>query len=63
MPNDYEMTTQDFAYYLRHHTNAQLRGYGEIVLDWEPDTKSLTDWLIYLLCTLDDHITQLTKTK
>lgn len=56
-----EMTTGDFAFWLNQHEDEHLKGWAVIVLDWDPATKSLKEWLIYLSKTLDEHIDNLNK--
>lgn len=43
------MTTQEFAQWLEENTNS---GMHEIVRDWDNETKSLENWLIYLIETM-----------
>lgn len=43
------MTTQEFALWLEEHTTS---GMHEIVRDWDNETKSLENWLIYLIETM-----------
>lgn len=53
-----EMTTGDFAFWLNQHEDIR-RVWAISALDWEPATKSLEEWLIYLSKTLDEHIANL----
>lgn len=55
------LSTGDFAFWLNQHEDEHLKGWAVIVLDWDPATKSLEEWLIYLSKTLDEHIDNLNK--
>ena len=59
--DEQEMTTGDFAFWLNQHEDEHLKGWAVIVLDWEPMTHTLREWLIYLSKTLDEHIDNLNK--
>lgn len=54
-----ELSTGDFAFWLNQQEDERLKSWAVIVLDWDPATKSLEEWLIYLSKTLDEHITNL----
>ena len=54
-----ELSTGDFAFWLNQQEDERLKSWAVIVLDWDPATKSLQEWLIYLSKTLDEHITNL----
>ena len=56
-----EMPTGDFAFWLNQHEDEHLKGWAVIVLDWDPATKPLKEWLIYLSKMLDEHIDNLNK--
>lgn len=56
-----ELSTGDFAFWLNQHEDERLKSWAVIVLDWDPATKSLEEWLIYLSKTLDEHISNLHK--
>lgn len=56
-----ELSTGDFAFWLNQHEDERLKSWAVIVLDWDPATKSLQEWLIYLSKTLDEHISNLHK--
>lgn len=56
-----ELSTGDFAFWLNQHEDEHLKSWAVIVLDWDPATKSLEEWLIYLSKTLDEHIDNLNK--
>lgn len=43
------MTTQEFAQWLEENTKSNMH---EIVRDWDNETKSLENWLIYLIETM-----------
>lgn len=53
-----ELSTGDFAFWLNQREDIR-RVWAISALDWEPATKSLQEWLIYLSKTLDEHITNL----
>lgn len=53
-----ELSTGDFAFWLNQQEDIR-RVWAISALDWEPATKSLEEWLIYLSKTLDEHITNL----
>lgn len=53
------LSTGDFAFWLNQHEDERLKSWAVIVLDWDPATKSLEEWLIYLSKTLDEHISNL----
>lgn len=53
-----ELSTGDFAFWLNQREDIR-RVWAISALDWEPATKSLEEWLIYLSKTLDEHITNL----
>lgn len=53
-----ELSTGDFAFWLNQREDIR-RVWAINALDWEPATKSLEEWLIYLSKTLDEHITNL----
>lgn len=60
--DEQEMTTGEFAFYLNNSDEVvALKDYAVIVLDWEPMTHTLREWLIYLSITLDVHIAELNK--
>lgn len=56
-----ELSTGDFAFWLNQQEDERLKSWAVIVLDWDPATKSLKEWLIYLSKTLDEHISNLHK--
>lgn len=53
-----ELSTGDFAFWLNQREDIR-RVWAISALDWEPATKSLQEWLIYLSKMLDEHITNL----
>lgn len=53
-----ELSTGDFAFWLNQREDIR-RVWAISALDWEPATKSLQEWLIYLSKTLDEHISNL----
>lgn len=55
------LSTGDFAFWLNQHEDIHLKSWAVIVLDWNPATKPLEEWLIYLSKTLDEHIDNLNK--
>lgn len=50
------MTTQEFAQWLKENTNS---GMHEIVRNWDNETKSLKNWLIYLIETMSQVLEDL----